>query len=59
MLLLDFHSQEDFCKAYGKWIDVSINEKLSDRDNRWTQSLATGSQDFVESVKQAIICSLS
>lgn len=54
MLLLDFHSQEDFSKAYGKWIDVSINEKLSDRDSRWTQSLATGSQDFVESVKQEL-----
>jgi hypothetical protein len=27
---------------------------LSDRDSRWTQSVATGSQDFVESVKQEL-----
>jgi len=54
MLLLDFHSQEEFSKAYRKWIDVSINEKLADRESRWTQSLATGSQDFVESVKQEL-----
>ncbi|MCP3933454.1 MAG: hypothetical protein GY705_30660 [Bacteroidetes bacterium] len=27
---------------------------MLDRDNRWTQSIATGSQSFVESVKQKL-----
>jgi putative transposase len=54
MHLLNFESSDDFSKTYKKWVEATIKEKPSDRDSRWTQSIATGSQDFVESVKQEL-----
>ncbi len=54
MHLLNFERYKEFSKTYRKWIDASVGEKLSDRESRWTQSIATGSQDFVESVKQTL-----
>ncbi len=52
--LLNFESYDDFSKTYEKWIKASLKEKPPDRDDRWTQSIATGSQSFVESVKQKL-----
>lgn len=54
MRLLNFESYNGFSKTYKKWIDPSIKAKLSDRDSRWTQSIATGSREFIESVKQKL-----
>jgi len=51
--LLNFAGYDDFSKTYRKWIEASL-KKRSNRDSRWTQSIATGSQVFVEGVKHRL-----
>jgi len=54
MRLLNFEDYADFSSTYRKWIEASLMKKQSTRDTRWTQSIATGSQAFVERVKQQL-----
>ena len=52
MLLLNYKNYSDLTKAYRKWIEVSLKEKVCVRDSRWTQSIATGSRQFIERIKR-------
>ncbi len=52
--LLNFTGYDEFSKAYRRWIEVFLKKEQSARVNRWTQSIATGSQGFVEHVKQKL-----
>ena len=52
MVLLSYKTYGDLAKEYRKWIEVSLKEKVSARESRWTQSIATGSRQFVERIKR-------
>ena len=54
MLQLNYKNYSDLTKAYRKWIEVTLKEKVGTRDSRWSQSIATGSRQFVEKIKREL-----
>ena len=37
-----------------EWVEAAIETKTSFRDSKWTQSIAVGSQQFVENIKDVL-----
>ena len=54
MGLLGFENYDDFKQAHYKWVDSEIQTNNSDKENKWTQSIAVGSKTFIESTKEAL-----
>jgi REP element-mobilizing transposase RayT len=52
--LLDFKAMDDLAAAYRGWIEESIKEVGHFRDEKWTESVAVGSEAFVKSTKERL-----
>ena len=52
--LLGFKSMHDLAEAYRGWIEESIKAGNYTRDEKWTESVAVGSEAFVETTKQRL-----
>lgn len=52
--LLDFRSMNDLAVAYGGWIEESLKEGSHFRDEKWTGSVAVGSEKFVMLTKEKL-----
>ena len=42
---------ENFQKAHREWVEAGLSGDIAGRDDRWSESLAVGSEGFVEQVK--------
>jgi putative transposase len=54
MELVGIKSVVDFKKVYDEWIDEALGKKQFVREPRWTESVAIGSEVFVENVKDRL-----
>ncbi len=54
MELLDLSTMEALKESYRGWVEESLVEGLKRRQPRWTESIAAGSEGFVEHVKDAL-----
>jgi putative transposase len=54
MDLLGFENYDDLKDAHYKWVDSAIQTDNSDKENKWTQSIAVGSKTFIEKMKEAL-----
>jgi len=45
---------DDLRIAQRKWVDSAIQTDHSDKENKWTQSIAVGSKPFIEKIKDAL-----
>lgn len=52
--LLGFENYDDLKDAHYKWMDSAMQTDNSDKENKWTQSIAVGSKTFVEKMKEAL-----
>jgi hypothetical protein len=52
MGLLGFENYDDFKEAHYKWVDSEIQTNNSDKENKWTQSIAVGSKTFIETMRK-------
>ncbi len=53
--LLDFSEYEDFAAAHRQWIDQSLKDRQNrERDSKWTESIAVGSEEFTETTKRQL-----
>ena len=53
MDLLGFENY-DVKNAHYKWVDSAMHTDNSDKENKWTQSIAVGSKTFIEKMKAAL-----
>ena len=54
MDLLNFKSMEDLAKAYRGWVEEAVQKADCFRDERWTESVAVGSEQFVAATKEKL-----
>ena len=55
MALLGFDNYDDLKDAHSRWVDSEMqNDNHSNRENKWTQSIAVGSKTFIEKMKKAL-----
>jgi putative transposase len=52
--LLHSKSIEDFKDTYNRWIEETLRVNRHARDTKWTQSVAIGSKEFVETTKDKL-----
>jgi putative transposase len=52
--LLNFRSMNDLAAAYRGWIDESLKDGRHFRDEKWTESIAVGSEAFVTATKEKL-----
>jgi len=52
--LLSFSGWDDLANAYGGWLEESLRGCPRDRDGKWTESVAVGSEGFVSATKEAL-----
>jgi putative transposase len=52
--LLGFDTYEQLKNAHFKWIESAINNENKGRETKWTQSIAVGSESYIEKVRDAI-----
>ena len=52
--LLGFENYDDLKEAHYKWVDSAIQTDNSDKENKWTQSIAVGSKPFIEKMKASL-----
>jgi putative transposase len=52
--LFDFRSMYDFAEAHRGWVEKSLEEEILSRDQKWTESVAVGSEKFVEATKEKL-----
>jgi putative transposase len=49
--LLDFDTYDEFRVEHNIWVNEALKDGCSGREERWSQSIAVGSKEFVERVK--------
>jgi putative transposase len=49
--LLDFDTYGQLKSAHKFWVDEALKDGCSGREERWSQSIAVGSEEFVERIK--------
>jgi hypothetical protein len=54
MDLLGFENYADYKDAHYKWVDSAMQTDNSDKENKWTQSIAVWSKAFIEKMKEAL-----
>ena len=55
MNLLGFDNYDDLKDAHSRWVDSEMqNDNRSNKENKWTQSIAVGSKTFIEKMKKAL-----
>jgi putative transposase len=52
--LCGFDDIREFQKAHREWIEAELSGDIAGRDDRWSESLAVGSEGFVEQVKMEL-----
>jgi putative transposase len=52
--LLDFETYEQLKVAHRSWVDEALKDGRSGRDARWSESIAVGSEEFVERTKEEL-----
>lgn len=52
--LLGFETREQLQQAHFDWIEGAMRASGTGRDTRWTQSIAVGSQPFIEKIKETL-----
>jgi hypothetical protein len=52
--LLDFGTMDELAIAYRGWIEESLKESGHCRDEKWTESIAVGSEAFVMTTKERL-----
>lgn len=52
--LVGLRELEQHQLARANWVDAALDRGLEGRDSAWTESLAVGSEHFVEGIKQAL-----
>jgi putative transposase len=52
--LCGFDDIRDFQKAHREWVEAGSSRDTAGRDDRWSESIAVGSEGFVEQVKNAL-----
>ena len=52
--LAGFNRYEEFKAAHKEWVEAAIANGKNVRDGKWTQSIAVGSQDYVENIKDVL-----
>ena len=52
--LLGFENYDDLKEAHRKWVDSEIQTNKSEKEIRWTQSIAVGSKTFIETMKEGL-----
>ena len=46
-----FTNPRDFQRAHRQWVEQALENGLAIRDDRWSESIAVGTLDFVEKIK--------
>jgi hypothetical protein len=46
-----FEDIREFQKAHREWVEAGSSGDMARRDDRWSDSIAVGSEGFVEQVK--------
>ncbi len=54
MGLLGYENYHDLKDAHYKWVESAIQADDSDRENKWTQSIAVGTKAFIEKMKPTL-----
>ena len=54
MDLLGLENYDDLKDAHSKWVDSTIQTNHSDKEKKWTQSLAVGSKTFIEEMRDTL-----
>jgi len=49
--LSGFADLRDFQRAHRQWVEQALENGLASRDDRWSESIAVGTLDFVERIK--------
>jgi len=49
--LCGFREVADFQQAHREWVDTALGRNVAARDDRWSESIAVGSESFVDQVK--------
>lgn len=50
-MLCGFSRVDDFQRAHREWVEAALTEGAMARDDRWSESIAVGSESFVNRVK--------
>ncbi len=54
MGLLGFENYADLKEAHFKWVESKLQADSSEAESKWTQSIAVGSEMFIEKIKKAL-----
>ena len=54
MGLLGIKSREELRRTYGVWLEEAVGRQKRERQPRWTESIAVGSESFVRDTKQRL-----
>lgn len=54
MDLLHIPTVDDLRNSHIKWVEEKLKSQNNVRENKWTQSVAVGSKNFVESMKEKL-----
>jgi len=49
-----FREKDEFAASYGGWIDEALQKAKHHRDQKWTESIAVGSESFVKETKKLL-----
>jgi len=52
--VLNFKTMDDLAEAYRGWIEDAFNKGAHQKDSKWTESIAVGSELFVSSTKEKL-----
>jgi len=52
--LAGFKRYEEFQAAHKQWVEAAITNGKNVRGGKWTQSIAVGSQDYIENIKDIL-----
>ena len=54
MEVLGFDTYEQLKNAHFKWIDSAMQDENNGRKTKWSQSIAVGSEDYIQKIKEAL-----
>ena len=54
MQLLNLQTVDELKKSHGGWIQEALRKDRHVRESKWSQSVAVGSKEFVEKIKEKL-----
>lgn len=54
MQLLNIQTVEELKKSHSGWIEETLRKDRHVRENKWARSVAVGSKEFVEKIKEKL-----